>query len=91
MALAGLCWQEIQDYYLGKSYIRLPSSPPIQIAIATKKMAGAYIIESYTEQMSSFTKWCFVESEWFKQLQTELLLLQKFQRIKPQNIHVLLG
>lgn len=53
-SLARLCTQESQDSYLGKSYIHLPTSPSTQIAIATKKIAGAYIMQSCIEQMSSF-------------------------------------
>lgn len=56
VSLAGLCTQESQDSYLCKSYIHLPTSPSTQITIATKKIAGAYIIQSCIEQMSSFYK-----------------------------------
>lgn len=42
------------DSYLGQSYFHLPIIPSTQIAIATKKIAGTYITQSCTEQMSSF-------------------------------------
>lgn len=54
MSLVRLCAQEIRDSYLGQSYFHLPIIPSTQIAIATKKIADTYIIQSSTEQMSSF-------------------------------------
>lgn len=73
MLFVELCAQEIQNPYLGKSYFHLPTSPPTQIAIATKKIAGASVAIMYGTDAIILQNGALVTLK----LQTPLLLPQR--------------